>query len=142
MPPFSRMCYSPFVENAAKLAEAVRARIEGVRLVYLFGSHARGDETAESDVDIAVLGSAPIDMMKRLELAGELSTLTKREVDIVDLFVASDVLKVQVLKDGILLYAENEHTCGEFEMYALSDYARLNEERALLLEDFYGTKVV
>lgn len=47
-------------------------------------------------------------------------------------------MKVQVLKEGIVLFSKDELVKAEFEMYALSDYARLNEERANMLKDFYG----
>ncbi len=52
-----------------------------------------------------------------------------RDVDLVDLRNASTVMRVQVLSTGTCLDTQNESVCQEFETYAYSDYARLNEER-------------
>jgi predicted nucleotidyltransferase len=46
-----------FIEPSLKLMQArLRARFgERLRFVRLFGSHARGDATAQSDIDVAVV---------------------------------------------------------------------------------------
>ena len=50
-------------------------------------------------------------------------------MDLVDLRTASAVMKMQVLSTGACLDSQDESARREFEMYAYSDYARLNEER-------------
>ena len=52
-----------------------------------------------------------------------------REVDLVDLHRASAVLKAQVVGTGRRLWVGDAVGAAEFEMYALSEYARANEER-------------
>ena len=59
-----------------------------------------------------------------------------RDVDLIDLGQASAVMKVQVLRDGHPLYTSDQGRVAEFEMYALSDYVRLNEERKRVLKEF------
>ena len=56
-----------------------------------------------------------------------------REVDLIDLARSSTVLRKEVLGNGRLLYETAPDRRAEFEMYALSDYARLNEERSPVL---------
>jgi predicted nucleotidyltransferase len=51
-----------------------------IAVALLFGSRARGDHRADSDVDVAVLGD-----VDRLALSAELSRATGHEVDVVDL---------------------------------------------------------
>ena len=101
--------------------------------VYLFGSAAAGRLRPESDIDLAVLPSLSIPdgnlVQARLQLAERLG----REVDLIDLDRATTVLRKEVLAHGRLLYETDTSRRSEFEMYALSDYARLNEERATVL---------
>ena len=121
-----------------KLAEAIasiRKELPAVQAIYLFGSQASGEARAESDVDLAVLLPEKIDPVARWELAGRLAVLLGRDVDLVDLRSASAVLRVQVLDGGRLLDEQDVFARAEFEMYALSDYARLNEERKWILAD-------
>ena len=67
--------------------------------------------------------------MHRFELVQELATHLLRNVDLVDLRTASTVIRMQVLSTGTCLVSQDESTRREFEMYAYSNYARLNEER-------------
>ena len=113
----------------------LRQRLPGLRAVYLFGSVATGEERPESDVDLAVLPAAPLTSIDRFELASELAEVLGRQVDLVDLGHADTVLLVQVIGNGRRLFASGGAALEEFESRALSDYARLNEERAGILED-------
>ncbi len=111
------------------------ASIPDLIAVYLFGSFARGDANRESDVDLAVLAGRPIDASVRFELEGRLEEKLRQSVDLIDLRRASAVFRVQILKDGALLVDSDPGRRAEFECFALSDYAHLNEERAGILED-------
>jgi len=89
------------------------ARQPDVRLAYLFGSQARGNAHALSDVDVAVLLAerlSPSEQSRaRLDLMSELMTLLHREdVDVVVLNQASLLLRHRVLRDGRLLYAADD----------------------------------
>ena len=125
--------------DCAAAVSAIREAIPGTIAVYLFGSRARGDAGRESDVDLAVLGPAPLDSLARFELQERIAVELHTSVDLVDLRSASAVLRVQVLEHGELLYEGDPGERARFEVAALSAYARLNEERRGILEDVART---
>jgi predicted nucleotidyltransferase len=104
--------------------------------VYLFGSEAEGRARPDSDVDLAFLSERALDPVVVFDVAQDLATALHRDVDLVDLSRASTVLRAQVIGRGRVLHSGDARRVGEFEMYALSDYARLNEERARVMESF------
>jgi len=118
-----------------RLSAIVKARLPGVWAIYLFGSRARGDALADSDYDIALLGPKPLDPVERWKLQEEIAAAVHANVDLVDLRRASAVLRVQVLKDALVLFDGARADRDLFEATALSDYARLNEERRGILAD-------
>ena len=67
--------------------------------------------------------------------AQELASLINREIDLVDLKNSSTVFKAQVVGTGKTLFCNNDTRRMYFEMYTLNDYALLNEERAVILEN-------
>lgn len=113
----------------------VRAALPGCRLIYLFGSRATGDENAGSDVDLAVLADQPIDSLARWRLQEDLASGFGRDVDLVDLWQASTVLRARIVETGRVLYERQQSDRHQFEATALAAYARLNEERRGILED-------
>jgi predicted nucleotidyltransferase len=106
-----------------------------LQAAYLFGSRARADASASSDFDIAVLAERRIDPVRRWEIQEHLARMLHADVDLVDLRSASTVLCVQVLQDGVVLSDRDPLARAEFEMYALSDYGRLQLERREILKD-------
>ena len=98
-------------------------------VIYLFGSRALGSHRPDSDADIAFLPASPLDPWACFELANRMSEKLGVEVDLVDLKTASTVLAKEVVAKGIPLSISNPYLHQTFEMYTLSDYARLNEER-------------
>jgi predicted nucleotidyltransferase len=118
-----------------KVSELLKQRISGLVAVYAFGSRARGDSTRDSDLDLAVLSTRPLEPAFRWELQQELAVASRFAVDLVDLRRASTVMRVQVLKDAQVLFDGDRAARELFEATALSDYARLNEERRGILAD-------
>jgi uncharacterized protein len=115
--------------------DLLRARVPGLVLVVLYGSQARGEARADSDVDLALLADAPIDRWEMLELQAAMASRIGAEVDLVDLMAADDVLRVQVVAHGRTLFERSAAERARFEMHAMSRYAHLNEERRGILED-------
>jgi uncharacterized protein len=124
--------YPRFVHESALVA-AIRAALPDVQAIYVFGSRARGDHGAESDVDLAVLCPRPLPATARWEMQQRLAALAHRDVDLVDLHNASTVLHVNVLDDARVLYDGAPFERALFEATACADYARLQEERREIL---------
>ena len=101
--------------------------------VYLFGSAAAGRTRPDSDVDVAVLFPQSITPKELFELQTDLAEALSCDVDLIDLTAANTVMRKEVLRTGRLIFEADRLRREEFEMYALSDYARLNEERAPVL---------
>ena len=74
-----------------------------LKLAYIFGSHANGTATPESDVDLAFLSCLPIPSIQRFDIAQELSEHFNLNVDLVDLREAGAVLKTEIIMKGHLL---------------------------------------
>jgi predicted nucleotidyltransferase len=82
------------------LAAALRA-VPGLELAVVFGSRARGDARAESDLDLAVLGTDELDAAA---LAADASRATGIEVHVVSLAGISIPLLSEVVSDGIVTF--------------------------------------
>lgn len=104
--------------------------------IYSFGSAGTPRARPDSDVDLAVLTTGVRLPPQRVwEVAQELASIAHRDVDLVDLSVASTVLRAQVVAEGEAIHSGDPAVSGEFEARALADYARLNEERREILAD-------
>lgn len=101
----------------------VLSRHPRLRLAILFGSMASGRGGANSDVDIAVLADAPLDASAKVALIEDISLVTGRPVDIVDLARVGEPLLGQILRGRRLLGSN-------------ADYAALLSRRVADREDF------
>jgi len=128
--------------NDNALIEFARQAIPDLVALYRFGSQTKRNIRPESDVDLAVLARNPIPALRRFELAQELAAQLHRDVDLLDLRTASTVMRMQVISTGECLAAPEEAARREFEMYAYSDYARLNEERRDILKRISASGLV
>ena len=99
----------------------------------MYGSGAVGKLRSDSDLDLAVLLPPGCDLTpaERLDLAAALRALAGRPVDLAVLGRSGGGgLGKEVVAKGRRLYCTNPLAADEFEMYALSSYARLREDRA------------
>ena len=71
--------------------------------------------------------------MRRFDLATELAEILHRDVDWIDLDQASTVMRTQIIAFGQRIYSHDPEL-DDYESRARSQYARLNEERAGILE--------
>jgi len=79
-----------------------------IELVLIFGSHAAGKASVESDWDIAIAGKKRLSYAKRIDITNALARLTEREVDVIDLQAVSGVILEQALGHGKILIKKNK----------------------------------
>ena len=106
-----------------------------MQAIYLFGSYANGTEHPESDVDIAFLCEETVDNLERWRVSELLASQLNRDVDLVDLTNASEVLRMQVVGKGKRIYVRDEVMVEAFEDRVYMLYIDLNENRSAILED-------
>lgn len=93
-----------------------------IKLIYIFGSYAKGNNRKSSDLDIAVLMGeyAPLD---KINLIGEFMDIFKRDdIDLVVLNDVNEVLKFQVIKYGKNVYKKSEENRILFEARVMDEY--------------------
>ena len=94
------------IEQRLRQYFAARAADDDIVAVYLFGSVARGEDDARSDVDVAVLyrrDPPPTFEALPLRPEGELERLLGRRTEVVSLNAAPVDLCTRVLRDGVLV---------------------------------------
>ncbi len=120
-----------------------------IKIVYLFGSHAKGAATDESDFDIAILfkkkSADPLALKETALFSLELNKLFPAKFDIVSLNDAPLLLKYEVVAHGQLLYCENEIGRIDFEVSVIKEYIDEEPIRNLYNQALYkrirqGTK--
>jgi predicted nucleotidyltransferase len=107
------------------------SRVDGLVAAYLFGSCARGEATAASDVDVALwLEKTPKTLESLpLELTADLEQRLGMPVDVIVLNGAPSDLVHRVLRDGILLVERDRSARIRFEVRARNDYFDLQPMR-------------
>lgn len=88
-------------------------KVAHVKLAVLFGSYGTSRFHEKSDLDIAVAFSASMSLEDRLRIQSELSTLVKREVDLLDLQSCHGAILQEALCKGQMLVKKDP------EIYAL-----------------------
>jgi predicted nucleotidyltransferase len=108
------------MDLAEKLGQAL-ADYPGIRLAVLFGSTARGSDSARSDVDLGILLEEddpgqlwPIDVAA----AGAV----RRSIDLVDLRRAPPLLRFEIARDGRPLIEREEGEWTRFKVRAMLDW--------------------
>lgn len=112
----------------------LREALPELLAIYLFGSHASGTATAQSDVDLAVLVAGKADAVRLWELAQSLALDLDADVDLIDLRSASTVMQYQVITGGRRLWAAGIDP-DLFEAFVLSEKTSLDLARRELIAD-------
>ncbi|MBA7555625.1 hypothetical protein ES705_48301 [subsurface metagenome] len=137
------MVYFEAMKNEIRLKEIgatlnrVFQKRDEVRVVYLFGSRARGTVSNFSDIDIGVLLNEGFVKESvygyRADLTAELISLLRTDkVDLVVLNHAPPLLAHRVVRDGIVLHCKDESERIAFEVKMLNrflDTAPLRERQ-------------
>ncbi len=115
-------------EVTAKVKEYLSMRND-IAFAFLFGSSAKGETTALSDLDIAFFFNRRVDFDKIYELREDLSGLLRTEVDVVVLNNASPIIRMQVLKKGAILVNKDRRAYNEFFVSTVKEYDDLKRNR-------------
>jgi uncharacterized protein len=78
-------------------------RDQNIQLAILFGSYARGTQTANSDLDLAIQLEEPMTSKQKLAYLEKLYEITCVNTDLVDLHRAGQPLLSQIMKYGQIL---------------------------------------
>lgn len=101
---------------------------------YLFGSFARGEGREDSDIGLVIHVNSKVDEYELFTLANELSFIVRRDVQIINLKNISTVFASQIVGTREVIYSIEENKRIEYEIRAFKDYAKLNEERQVVLD--------
>jgi len=116
------------MKTLQKNLEEFALKHESFLLVFLFGSMARGFSTDESDVDIAIMFERVPDLFELNDLRDQLSRCVGKEVDLITLNTASPIIKMQVLRYGLLI-KKDERDYNEFFVSTVREYSDLKYVR-------------
>ena len=76
----------------------------GVKRLYLFGSYARGEQTADSDIDILIQPEKSVGLFKLSGMHLDLQELLNLEVDLVTVKGLMPFARESADRDKILIY--------------------------------------
>lgn len=113
--------------------------LPSLRAAYLFGSVVTEHFTDDSDIDVAVLTSEPLDALQRWQLLQQLAIRLNRDVDLVDLSAASTVMQFQVVSTGERIFSADANAMEWWELKVYQLYLTLNDDRKPILEAIQQT---
>ena len=82
------------------------AKFYGVKRIYLFGSYAKGEATAESDIDLLVEKGKPMSLLKLSGMRQKVQEELNLSVDLVTTAGIEEAFKKEIEGTEILLYEE------------------------------------
>lgn len=119
------------------LEPAIATLTTKIQAIYLHGSWGTRWARRESDIDLAILAETRLSFEERSAISREVYAILggENEIDVAELFHADCVFSARVVTEGERILVYNRDAAERFEMMALANYARLNEERTGILAD-------
>jgi predicted nucleotidyltransferase len=96
--------------------------IDGLELAIVFGSVARGDARSDSDLDVAVRYSRPLNPEQKLALISALGIASGRAIDLIELSTAGPVIAREALTKGKRIFGSDSDFSSQLSR-TLIDYA-------------------
>ena len=127
--------------DVTALVEHIRRHIPGILAIYVYGSRVREEQRPDSDLDLALLlpRTGAVSALDLAQLQGDLESAAGFPVEIS--ILSPEVQTVhckEVVTGGQLVFIGDRVAVDEFEMYVLSGYARLCEDRAPVVKAYTG----
>lgn len=118
-----------------ELIRIIQSALPDTEAIYIFGSFAKNNAHDSSDLDLAVYWEKkpPAELIYHVKT--EISSLVKRDIDLVDLVRADTVTQAQIVSESRLIYNRRPKELAFFETRVLSQYVQLNLERREILQD-------
>ena len=119
---------SSIIHNLQKQIKQLVSTDDNILLVFLFGSIVNGIFHEESDIDLGIYFQHIPNTTQYLEMKENYSEKLKREVDIVVLNTADPIIRMQALKNGLVV-KKDSHTYNDFFVRTLNEYDDLKYYR-------------
>jgi predicted nucleotidyltransferase len=113
----------------------LKDKITNLEAVILFGSYAKNLADKNSDIDVAFLSKDKIFNLERWQLQEDLASKLNKNIDLINLETATDVLKFQIASQGKVIYAADRQNVENYLDKIYTAYLQLNEDRKGILED-------
>jgi uncharacterized protein len=119
--------YSKFMkkEIQSKIADLFKNDKE-IAAVYLFGSHAKNNESAKSDIDLGFLFNEKLSSIESYKMLQnyfvKLSRFFGKEYDLVDMERINFVLLFEIIRDGKILIENNRKKNRHFKAQKIVQY--------------------
>jgi hypothetical protein len=110
------------VSRLSRQLEPVLGRYPAIEAAYLFGSHARGTAGADSDLDLALVGSAEKLGPMKIDLLADLVAAGLDRVDLVLLDGADLTLRFEAVSPNCLVYASKDFDHGGYFSRTIREY--------------------
>ncbi len=111
-----------------KIIETIKAHPDVIAM-YLFGSHAKGEATPLSDIDIAVILENPTS-----EIEADIGTLSSPETDIVLFHRLPLHIKFEVFRHGREIFVRDEEKLAEIRFRVMREYLDTTENFSKFLK--------
>ncbi|WP_290902755.1 nucleotidyltransferase domain-containing protein [Ferroglobus sp.] len=103
-------------EKISKIIKVIKSH-PNVIAIYLFGSHAKGEATPLSDIDIAVILENPTP-----ESEADIGSLSSPEIDVVLFHRLPLHIKYEVFKYGKEIFVRDEEKLLEIKLKVMREY--------------------
>ena len=113
---------------------------DNILLVFLFGSIVNGIFNEESDIDLGVYYKQIPNTIEYFEMKEDYSEKLKREVDIVVLNITDPIIRMQVLKNGLVV-KKDTYTYNDFFVRTLNEYDDLKYYRQEIEKNILKGKI-
>ncbi len=114
---------SPMDSSLKQQIKSYFSEHDNINSVYLFGSIVSDRLTKNSDIDVAImLTSGDLSFHEQMSISQELSAVTGKEIDLIDLSRVSVILRNQVLRKGELIFCRDRRLLNQFIVQSNQEY--------------------